>query len=279
MSYKTEKVNKFKVKPFVNTLPTENFRGSDIFDRPYWNMALLSKTSSGKTTVIGNLLKKFAGPQTVVLIFSSTYEHDPTYKAIFDELDKRGIPHMEFNHFIDEDRNNLIPGLLSSIASEDKEDLEEEEEKPTLQLIRKNDQPVKKPKKKKKKLLNYIWVFDDLSKDLRNPSVSKLMKKARHYRSKVILSSQDIKDITPDCHAQLYAVILFSGLSEERLASVYKCIAMDVDKHDFEKLYRDVTSKPYTFLTVLPMKGEFRRNLNERINIKDDSESETESVE
>lgn len=52
---------------------------------------MAAKKKSGKTTVIGNILDIAATKDTVVRIFSTTYEADETMKQIIKDLRKREI--------------------------------------------------------------------------------------------------------------------------------------------------------------------------------------------
>lgn len=266
--FKAVKVNNLKIKPIVDTLnKKKKWRGSDIFKREYFSIALLSKTASGKTTVIANLIEKFASKNTVVIVFSSTIGQDDTWKAILNRLDEREIGHISDTHF-KQGGENQITEILNTIEEDDKEEPEEEEEKPELQpeYMRDNFTPEEEIERKKKKIkFNYLWIFDDLSSDMRDKEVCRLVKKNRHYRSRVIISSQSLTDIKPECHAQLYALCLFTGITDTQLEKIYEKYQMFLPVEEFIAVYKKVTAERYQFLTLIPTEQELRINLNRKI--------------
>jgi hypothetical protein len=65
-------------------------------------------------------------------------------------------------------------------------------------LILLDEEQEPKQKKDKKIAPEIIFVFDDLSTELRDNDISTLIKKHRHFKTKVIYSSQYVNDLTPD---------------------------------------------------------------------------------
>lgn len=209
------KINDFEIKPVKQESKKHKWKGQHIFPkREFFNIALLSKTGSGKTTVIYNLIKEYLDRHTIVLVFSSTAAIDDTYKAIFDYLDKQGTTYLKKPHF-KEKGTNLINDWLeeySKLYDDEFEDDDSDETIPTPECSHIIGAPitsVQEQSQVNERKMNFIIILDDLSQDLRDYSIEKLLKKSRHYRTRVIISSQSLKDIKPNSHAQLYALCLF----------------------------------------------------------------------
>jgi len=281
------KINNFTIKPIVRNIVSEKpWNGQDVFpNRKYFNLALLSHTGSGKTTVIYNLVKKFRDKHTVFLIFSSTYQLDPTYEELIKWIEKKGNQVFVHDHFLQgdgADKVNLLEEFMEEYKNMlEREEDQEEEEEPTLNMnstIYKylaskspkiKDKEKEKEKERKKKALsklNFIIVIDDLSKDLRKGNtIETLLKKSRHYHTRVFISSQTLSDIAPSSHAQLYALCLFSGMGEKDIEYIYSRYDVPVPKEQFIDMYKKVVKTKYNFLTILPTEREIRLNLNTKL--------------
>lgn len=275
-----KKINNFKIKPVVHNIVTnEDWPGKDVFPkRKYFNLALLSHTGAGKTTVIFNLVKKFRDKYTVFLIFSSTYQLDPTYREIIKWIEKKGNGLLVEDHFLENNQNHL-----EAFMEEYRGMLNEEEKKepavkqqtniygvhPSILALfgkgkakEKSDAEIRAEKRAKEKL-NFIIVLDDLSKDLRKgDTIETLLKKSRHYHTRVFISSQTLSDIAPSSHSQLYALCLFSGIGEKDIDYIYSRYAMPVKKEVFLEMYREAMKTKYAFLTILPAERQIRLNLD-----------------
>jgi len=295
--FQTEIINDFRIRPLNIKNDNENWNGKDVFGgRKYWNLALLSKTGSGKTTVIFNLIKKFRDKHTIFLLFGSTLQIDPTWKKIIEWIDDQGNEYIAEPHFL-EGKEDYIKDWMHeySHAYDDQYESEEEQKKemartevekikvqldphaPCLAIFAGREVPkackeskeIKKEKKKMEehqKKLNFIIVLDDLSKDLRHDTIETLLKKSRHYHARVILSSQTLKDLKPSAHSQIYALCLFKGLPEADIEYLFDRYAMWLGIDRFKEIYQKVIDeKKYNFLTVLPFENELRKNLNEKI--------------
>ena len=290
------KINNFKIKPIVsNIISDKPWNGKDVFPgRQYFNLALLSHTGSGKTTVIYNLVKKFRDPHTVFMIFSSTYQLDPTYTEMIKWINSKKNELLVHDHFLQgtgSDKINLIEQFMEEYKNMlDEDGNSEPEEKKGDLLIQRNpstnlallkyfaskginlDKATETPKKTKadlrKKLqkLNFIIIIDDLSKDLRKGNtIETLLKKSRHYHARVFISSQTLSDIAPSSHAQLYALCLFSGMGEKDVEYIFNRYDMPVTKERFLQQYKEVIKTKYNFLTILPNERELRINLDTKL--------------
>ena len=100
----------------------------------------------------------------------------------------------EFHQSITE--NDSLKLLLDTLQNEEDEEevikqQEEEEQEEKIVLMDGDEFRVTIRKKKPKKISQkYLIIFDDISTELTNPHVSQLLKTNRHYKSKVIISSQ-----------------------------------------------------------------------------------------
>ena len=102
---------------------------------------------------------------------------------------------------------------------------------------------------------------------MRLPSFNTLIKTNRHYKSKVIISSQNLKDIMPEAHENIEFLLVFKGLKREILEKIYEDWKINLPYPLFEKLYDDATNLKHSFLYIDTKNIEFRRNFNELLQI------------
>ena len=119
-----------------------------------------------------------------------------------------------------------------------------------------------KKRKPKKIAPEYIFIFDDISTDLKSPDVSKLVKQNRHYKSKVIISSQYPLDIQPQSRRQIDYWLLFAGHDKEKLEKIYHDADLNIDFDLFLKIYHEATEIKYHFLYIDTNNSEFRKDFN-----------------
>ena len=155
------------------------------------------------------------------------------------------------------------------MENDNPEDSEEEEEKKIPKpksIIRcgDEDEECEEEKKKKSKYvdLDYIIVLDDLSSELKNKALVSLLKKNRHFKSKVIVSSQYLNDLLPESLKQIDYWLVFRGMPEEKLQHIYKMADLSIPYELFTQIYKKATEKMYSFLYIDTQKELFRRNFN-----------------
>lgn len=102
-----------------------------------------------------------------------------------------------------------------------------------------------------------------MSHNLRDKDISELIKMHRHFKNKVIFSSQYPNDLAPESRKQVDIFILFQGHSENKLLN-YSHMDLNISFDLFMQLYKNATEQPYSFLYVDKNKGEFRKNFNTR---------------
>ena len=108
----------------------------------------------------------------------------------------------------------------------------------------------------------YIFIFDDISNELRDPFVAHLHKTNRHYLAKIITSSQYPNDMMPSSCKQQDYWLLFAGHSEDKLAKIFKDCDTRISFDKFVQVYKQVTSVPYQFLLIDVANDQYRRNFD-----------------
>jgi hypothetical protein len=265
-----KQINQVKVKPIpLPVINKENIRGYDLFPEIYSNVFLCAKKKSGKTSTIFHILRKCADKRTNVIVFCSTCQKDRNWIEIKKYLDGKGIIN-EFHQSIKDDSNDhlgeLIDKLQFDVSSEEEQESEEEEP----QIVKMDDDSITfKVKKRKPKLISpkYIIIFDDLSLELKEPNLNHLLKTNRHYKAKVLISSQYLNDLLPTARRQIDVYILFGGLNEAKLKEIYANADLNISYEEFETLYHDSTAEKYNFFYV-DTNGDYRKNFSHRYIMK-----------
>lgn len=266
------KINDLVVKPVkLNKPEMKEIKGSTLFPEVFSNIMLCAKKKSGKTSTLFYTLKKCAGPNTVIVIYASTVYKDDNYKAIRKYFKKKDIAVEVHTHFINDGVNDL-EDLIREMQEEEDHDLSSEEEKPKekpkIQLAFEEDEK-EKQKKERRLAPDYIFVFDDLSTELRHGTISKFMKSNRHYKAKIILSSQVWTDLEVQARQQLDYVLLFGGHPVQKLAMIHNNLDLSIPFEKFLELYNDATSEPFHFLYIDVRKQTFRQDFNKAYVIKE----------
>lgn len=283
---KSKKVKLQVVKTNADYDP-ERVLGKEMFPELYANIYIAGKKKSGKTQLLYNILKRCANKSTKVQLFSATVDKDPTYKEIARMLKSRGVDFETFDHFIDEDKNDLLAQFIAQAKEE--AEAEGREEKPVPQTSRKfvpieearmlfgDELPrsqiakqeaaeakaeadeaaaaaakaAKKKQKGKGKLApEYILCFDDLGEDLRKKSISQLLIKNRHFRCKTIILSQWLSYLRPTAVRQLDYAVLFGGFPTDKLEELHQKLDISEAPEDFIQRYKNATNEKYSFLTI-----------------------------
>lgn len=267
MSISEHRINDLYVKPIklASALSPDRIKGYDMFSEVYSNIFLCAKKKSGKTNTLFSILKECAGPYLVdeagvhrskLWVFCSTVEKDDNWKAILKWADKRGLEYELFDDVRDIDK--------IAIALSKPKELEQEEGYDVLEAYREH----KKEKKKKtyvqleKIAPENIFIFDDMSTMLRNDSISTFLKKNRHFKSKMIISSQYPNDLNVPGRMQLNYWLLFKGHAEDKLKEIWRGMDLSIPYESFKALYEYATNQPFSFLYVDVNGPEFRKGFN-----------------
>ena len=274
MSYALKKINDVKVKK-VRSLKEEDtrpIRGEKMFNELYANIFLCAKKKSGKTSVIHKIIKECCTPHTCVIAFVSTLHKDDTWKSIVKMCKSKGIPFIGHTSLF-EDGVDQLDLLVKHLQNEAKEEDDEEESDDRVTRLEKvmcpiqcdsesDDEDNKKPRKSKYRQPEYLIVLDDLSRELKSKSLVTLLKANRHFKCKVIISSQYANDCLPESWMQIDYALVFKGQSKKKLEEIYKNCDIGIDLPEFLDVYKDATEKLYSFLYIDSRNNTFRRNFD-----------------
>ena len=119
-----------------------------------------------------------------------------------------------------------------------------------------------KPKKSKYQAPEYMIVFDDLSSELKSPSLLSLLKFNRHYKTKLIISSQWLHDLLPESRKQIDLFLIFKGFPEDKIALIYKDCDSSIPFETFYQIYKQATKEPHSFMYVDSRSDTFRSNFD-----------------
>ena len=138
-------------------------------------------------------------------------------------------------------------------------------------MVEKKKETRKKAARKKATKIypKYMFIFDDLSTELKNKNVDFLLKRNRHIQSKVLISTQWLNDLLPSSRRQMDYYILFGGLTPEKLEAVYKDADLHVDYPMFVKVYEAATAEKYSFLYIDVPNASFRKKFNTEISLEE----------
>lgn len=276
-NYKSVKINDCKLTCPKVKKKDKNWKGKDILDVKYWIMSILAKRRSGKTTLIYNLIKQFGHKHMIILFFVPTFYKDSVYESIRNYLDRKGIVYQGNTSIENEEGIDLIDVFMKENNGDryllNQESKEEIVQQPQIPVCNFGGPIIDSQSESKNEDINiepeYMIIFDDMSSQLRHPSIVKLCKNSRHFKCKIILSSQSIVDLTPSQHSQIDYCVLFKNFNFDSIEKVYKRLQPNLSFEEFYELYKNVTEgktgKYNNFLVIDRNKEEYRKNLNEVI--------------
>jgi hypothetical protein len=243
----------------------------------YCSSSLVGRVGSGKTSWLFNALDQCAGPETVVLIFSSTIYSDKGWIAILKWLEENRIAHSAYTSIYqtgkDGQRRNLISEFMEGCVAQGKIDLAKRESEGKAKPYEPGtplggNWGTEKDQKKEKEFLPtldpylvkiggvkyqyapFILIFDDLAEDLRDKQVDLLVRKYRHFHTKIFISSQHYVDANSPSRQNIRLWILFGGLGPSKLKLVYEASGPDCSLEKFERRYADATAEKYSTLVI-----------------------------
>jgi hypothetical protein len=270
-----KKINKEKVKPVkVDKIDDKNVKGLCVLPL-YSNTFIVAKKNSGKTVLINHILSKCSNRNSKIYFFVSTIYKDATYKSILEMLDKKKIEYEIYLNIVENGINHLeeiinnlsIEDDFSSSSSDDDMIIEK---KRYINCGSDEEEDEEEIKKYKPKMIcaEQIFIFDDLSDQLRNKYLSVVLKKNRHFKSKTIISSQYLHDVKPEVLMNLDVCIIFGGMPEEKLKIIYKNLDIGlIDFETFKNIYEEATNKKYDFLKINIRDETFFKNFNKQFLI------------
>ncbi len=271
-----ERVNPIPIPSSQDTRPV---RGGSICPEVYSNVFLCAKKKSGKTSAIFTIMKKCCDKRTKIVIYCSTIYKDENWIQIVKYFEDRGNDVQCFTS-INEDGEDQLANLIDDLGeSPEKEKATESQPyiqqkadpsddifeklnimhtkskgqvsaKENYEIMEQEKQPEKKERKSKFKCQDYMIIFDDLSSELKSRSLLSLLKKNRHYRAKLIISSQWLHDLLPQSRRQIDVFMVFAGFSEPKIKEVYKDCDTKIPFDVFYKCYKEATDKEYSFMYI-----------------------------
>lgn len=281
---RVKRINKEAVKAVKFIDEEEDKRpvkGADIFPEIYANIFLCARKKSGKSCVIYHTIQHCATTETRVIAFSSMLNRDPTWRAIEDLCKTMKIQFDGFTSIKDpETKEDILDTIVKTLEATSEKVETAAAAAPSKQLIITDSDPApesknsrrKRPKEKAPKI---IFIFDDLSGELKAPSVTQLMKKNRHLKSKLIIASQYWNDVDLQARKQIDYVLLYRGLAQslDKLEDIYKNCDLSVPFEVFVQIYRYCTAVKFHFMWIDVVNSEFRKDFSHKIELpKDDAD-------
>jgi len=271
---KLHRINNEAVKPvhFHDVvLDKRPVAGADIFPEIYANIFICAKKKSGKTCAIAHIIEQCATTETKVIAFVSTLNRDATWRAIEKRCKDRNIDFTGFTS-IHEGKEDILQAITTSLNHkiEGKEEPSEITQRGMGIVLNDDDEPRNKKKKiPKHQAPEIIFIFDDLSAELKSPSITDLVKQNRHYKCKVILSSQYWNDMDIKARLQMQYVMLYKGLSKQvnKLEDIYKNCSLSIEFELFVHLYRECSREQYHFMYIDTAQSTFRKDFTHAIVI------------
>jgi len=249
--------------------------GGGLINNLYSAIAEVGPVASGKTSFIFNVLDQCCGPETVVLIFSSTIHSDKGWIAILEWLDQNHIAHAAYTDiFMDgpNGKRNLIDEFMEGCIAQGEIDLAKRKNEGKAGNTWSPGKPIgggwHEPVENKKEFLptldpylvkvdkvKYVYqpwiiIMDDIAESLRNPSIGILIRKYRHFHAKVIVSSQHFVDAQSGARQNIRDWLLFRGLDYHKLMTIYGATGTDITFDRFQRRYKDATTEKYKFLHI-----------------------------
>jgi hypothetical protein len=277
MNFKEVKINDVSINPIpLKTVDPNKIKGYKLFPKLFCNIFICAKKESGKTNVIFKTIKECTDKDTRIFIFCTTVHGDDNWEYILNWLDENERIYDVFTS-LDSHLAEIVDQLDEEYedekmqAREAKEKGEERKHKPKLiKFADDEDDILIKIKKYKPKKISpkVLFIFDDFSGDLKNTKIVQLLKHHRHYKSKVIISSQYTKDILPESRNQIDFWLVFKGHGAENLKDIYERCNIPLSLDEFIHMYNEVTKEPYNFLYIDKAKSKYRHNFNREIIIE-----------
>jgi hypothetical protein len=271
---KEQTLNNIVVKPLITiTANDENkVKGGKLFKNPYNCTFLCAKRKSGKTSVLAHILQKTADKNTKFWIFCPTTKVDASWISLLQILEGRGNEVNVFDSIMD-GKVNLLDEIVNDLSNPEPEKQVQQEGSGVRKTIIGFGNDIKEKKKqeyKPKKIApKHIFVFDDISQELKNSGLVSLCKKSRHFLASVYISSQYIHDLQPQTIKQLDYFLCFKSFSRDKLEHIYKLLDLTMELDKFYNIYDYCfeNSKGYDFLYIDVRNQEFRKNFNKKLNL------------
>lgn len=274
MPIRIKKINNVIVKPPPDLLNKKDKRLAKahmLFPKPFCNIFIASRKESGKSVAINHILRSCISKNTIVHFFVSTLYNDDTYISMMNMLDRFGVQHIDHLSIIEDsvDHVDEIVEALEKIAKNEheKKNTDNEPEKKSLLDIFNGDDVEKEKGPRRSKYISpdHVFIFDDLSGEL-NESVTKLLKKNRHFKCITLISSQSFNDLESSARNQIDYLLIFKELTRAKLNEIHKSFNTNINIEKFIDIYKYATQDDYCFLYI-DRRGTFRKNFDTLIEI------------
>ncbi len=277
-----KKINKQVVKaiPIPSQLDQRPIKGFDICEELYANIFIPAKKKSGKTSTVFKIMKECADKKTIIVVFCSTSYKDENWIEVRSYFENKGNDIRVYTSLYEEGEDQLenLINQLNQEAQDQEMEAEDKEDKVVsvydrLKNLAFGDDEQEKKKKCKKckyRCCEYMFIFDDLSSELKSKSLLTLLKKNRHYRSKIIISSQWLHDLLPESRKQLDLFLVFKGFPEKKLMEIYRDCDSSVPFETFYALYLQATKKPHSFFYIDTRSDTFRSNFDHQFMLNNE---------
>jgi hypothetical protein len=250
--------------PLPSNLDKRPIKGYDLIEELYANVFLCARKKVGKTTVIYKLIKDCTIKSTVIYIFCSTLFKDEAYIEIRKKIERMGNELHLFTSIYEDgqDQLDMLIEQLSQQAKEEEDNQEDEEPEDKQDDIcerLKNLYQNQKMKKLKRRTVKISTSF------------LKLLKMNRHFKTKIIISSQYINDLLPQSRKMIDVFMIFKGFSEKKMHEIYRDCDSSLPFDVFYTLYKKATSEnKHSFLYIDTRSEKYRVNFHKEFVINTD---------
>jgi len=269
-----KKVKKVKVKVEDN----RPIKGSDLVTEIFAQIFIVAKKNSGKSTALANLIPDIINKTTKVFAFCKTIHQDDIWKDIKKNLKKSKVEYYFFDSIIDDRAGvNHLDVILDNIQQEKKKQEEEDEDEKNHKnknklakiLFEDSEDEDEKTRKSKYRVPENLFIFDDISGELKNSALTRLLKTNRHFKSKVIISSQYPYDLLPESRKNIDLWLLFKGETDVKLFQLHKDMDSELNFDQFYQLYKKATEQKYSFFYCDARLSDYRINFDKKFFISD----------
>jgi hypothetical protein len=275
MQLSVQRINNEIVKPIPDKISEEDkkpVKGSNILPEIYCNVFALAKKKSGKSTLFYKMINDTCDSRTQVYAFVATLNKDKAWKNIKKLCDEKHIDFHGHTSIYDDNGSNILDDLVKSLEMEIQDDNDDEVKKKNKNNViicdsDSDDDDELKKKKYKTRVPEYVIILDDLSTELNSPSISALLKKNRHFLSKILIGNQYWNDLLKSGRKNLDYMMIFGHQPKDKLQEIHKELDLSISFDQFHELYKYATKDRFCFLYIDVVNEQFRKNFNMKLTI------------
>lgn len=250
-----------------------------ILPKHEFSMLFIAPKGGGKTTLLCNLIKMYAGLFNTILVFSPTVKNDEKWDWVKNQkVLVQNKPLMKFlQELKDRERkqnkvvgdrpgSEIMKGLVDQMKGSHQDDFDgkipedcffHEYDEDTLRDIIQEQQnlvDLLKKEGKTKHLANRIlFIFDDmvgstLFSNARQNVFKKLNTNHRHSSASLLIVSQGYKEIPKTVRINASCIILFEIYSDAEIKKIYEEFPMGMNYKDWLAAYSHCVKEPYGFM-------------------------------